>query len=400
MLLPVIPRNLGWKRRIYGMIERAYYAKLAHNALRYFPTCALLGPRQCGKTTLALELGKQFEQVHHFDLEDHLDFIRFDSPKILFKGLRGLIIIDEIQRKPEVFPYLRVLIDRQQDIKLLLLGSASRELLWQSSETLAGRIKYISLTPFSLGEVNEVPRLWERGGFPRAYLAPDEAVSEEWRKAYITTFLEKDLLALEANSSPQTMRKLWMMLAHYHGNILNYSELSRSLGITDKRIRAQIDLLQSAFMVRVLQPWHENIKKRQIKAPKLYLRDSGLLHTLLGLSGKDIYRHPKLGASWEGFALEQVLFTQKIDELDCYYWRTHDGAELDLLVIKGGERVGYEFKYADVPKVTASMHIAINDLSLDILRVIVPGDAHFMLQEKIEVIGLQQLAKQKLALAR
>lgn len=381
------------------MIERTYYANLAYNALQYLPACALLGPRQCGKTTLALELGNYFEQVHHFDLEDHLDFIRFDSPKILLEGLKGLIIIDEIQRKPEIFLYLRVLLDRKKDIKLLLLGSASRELLWQSSETLAGRIQYISLTPFRLGEVNEVAQLWERGGFPRAFLAPTEAVSEQWRKDYITTFLEKDLLALEANISPQTMRKLWMMIAHYHGNILNYSELSRSLAITDKRIRAQIDLLESAFMIRILQPWHENIKKRQVKAPKLYVRDSGLLHTLLGLSGKAIYRHPKLGASWEGFALEQVLFTQEIDELDCYYWRTHDGAELDLLVVKGGERIGYEFKYADVPKMTASMRIAINDLSLDALRVILPGDVHFMLHEKIEVVGLKQLGKQKLALS-
>lgn len=379
------------------MIERGYYTKLAYNALQYFPACALLGPRQCGKTTLALELGRHFEQVHHFDLEDHLDLERFDSPKIVLEELQGLVIIDEIQRKPEIFPYLRVLLDRKTDLKLLLLGSASRELLWQSSETLAGRIQYISLTPFRLGEVSDVARLWERGGFPRAYLAPTEALSEQWRKAYITTFLEKDLLALEANISPQTVRKLWMMLAHYHGNILNYAELSRSLAITDKRIRRQMDLLESAFMIRILKPWHENIKKRQVKAPKLYVRDSGLLHTLLGLSGQAIYRHPKLGASWEGFALEQVLFIQEIDELDCYYWRTHDGAELDLLVVRGGERIGYEFKYADVPKVTASMRIAINDLSLDTLRVIVPGNVQFRLQEKIEVIGLEQLPKLALA---
>lgn len=373
------------------MIARDYYTKTAYEALQHFPACALLGPRQCGKTTLALDLKKHFAQVHHFDLEDHLDFAQFDSPKILLEGLKGLIIIDEIQRKPALFPYLRVLLDRKDDIKLLLLGSASRELLWRSSETLAGRIQYISLTPFRLGEVDDTTKLWNRGGFPRSYLALSDPVSEAWRKLYITTFLEKDLLAFASNISPQTMRKLWMMLAHYHGNILNYTDLGRSLAITDKKIRTQIDVLASAFMVRILQPWHANIKKRQIKSPKLYIRDSGLLHTLLGISGEAIYRHPKVGASWEGFALEQVLFTEKIDDLDCYYWRTHDGAELDLLVISGDDRVGYEFKYTDVPKLTASMRIALNDLSLSALKVVIPGEANFLLHEKVEVIGLAKL---------
>jgi len=378
------------------MIARSYYTEIACNALQHFPACALLGPRQCGKTTLALDLKKRFEQVHHFDLEDHLDFSQFDSPKILLEGLQGLIIIDEIQRKPEIFPYLRVLLDRKDDIKLLLLGSASRELLWRSSETLAGRIQYISLTPFRLGEVDDAAKLWNRGGFPRSYLASSDTVSEAWRQLYITTFLEKDLLAFASNTSPQTMRKLWMMLAHYHGNVLNYAELGRSLAITDKKIRTQIDLLASAFMVRILQPWYANIKKRQIKAPKLYIRDSGLLHTLLGLSGETIARHPKVGASWEGFALEQVLFSEEIDDLDCYYWRTHDGAELDLLVTRGSEyRVGYEFKYTDVPKLTASMRIALNDLSLAALKVIVPGDVNFLLHEKVEVIGLNKLLQSK-----
>ncbi|MEN0016065.1 MAG: ATP-binding protein [Bacteroidota bacterium] len=375
------------------MIERIHYVRQASNALQHFPACALLGPRQCGKTTLALELKKHFEQVHHFDLEDPLDFAQFDAPKILLEKRKGLVIIDEIQRRPELFPYFRALLDRNPDLKLLLLGSASKELLWKSSETLAGRIKYISLTPFRLGEVSDVAGLWERGGFPRAYLAPTETVSEDWRKAYITTFLERDLLTLDANISPQTLRKLWMMLAHYHGNILNYAELGRSLALTDKSIRRQIDLLESAFMVRILQPWYANIKKRQIKAPKLYIRDSGLLHTLLGLSDKAIHRHPKLGASWEGFALEQVLFTHEIDDLDCYYWRTHDGAELDLLVVKGGERMGYEFKYTDAPRLTSAMPIVLNDLSLDALKVIIPGKANFLLHEKIEVIGLEQLRR-------
>ena len=373
------------------MLRRDYYWDLVQNALQYFPACALLGPRQCGKTTLALELKEKFEYAHHFDLEDHADFARFKDPKLLLEPLQGLIIIDEIQRRPEVFPFLRVLLDRKTDIKLLLLGSASRELLWQSSETLAGRIQYIALTPFRLGEVDNITRLWERGGFPKAYLAASEKISQAWRKAYITTFLERDLAMFNANISPQAMRRLWMMLAHYHGNILNYSEFSRSLGIKDRKIREQIELLENAFMIRVLQPWHENIKKRQIKAPKVYMRDSGLLHTLLDIPAKKIHRHPKVGASWEGFALESVLFAENADDLDAYYWRTHDGAELDLLLVGGGKRIGYEFKYTDTPKITASMRIALQDLSLSKLTVVVPGEGKYRLHEQIEVLGIERL---------
>ena len=376
------------------MIQRDYYLNLVQDSLQNFPACALLGPRQCGKTTLALELKKDFEHAHHFDLEDHTDFARFNNPKLLLEPLKGLIIIDEIQRKPEVFPFLRVLLDRKTDIKLLLLGSASRELLWQSSETLAGRIQYIALTPFRLGEVDDITRLWERGGFPKAYLASSEKVSQAWRKAYITTFLERDLAMLDASLSPQAMRKLWMMLAHYHGNILNYSEFSRSLGIKDKKIREQIDLLENAFMIRVLKPWHENMKKRQIKAPKVYMRDSGILHTLLDIPAKKIHRHPKVGASWEGFALESVLFYEGADDLDTYYWRTHDGAELDLLLVRGEKRVGYEFKYTDTPKITASMRIALQDLSLSKLTVVIPGEAKYLLHEQIEVLGLNLLLQE------
>jgi predicted AAA+ superfamily ATPase len=373
------------------MIKREYYLQAVYTALKNFPACALLGPRQCGKTTLAIDLKNYFDEVHHFDLEDHVDFAQFESPKVLLGALKGLIIIDEIQRKPAIFPYLRVLLDRKPDIKLLLLGSASRELLWQSSETLAGRIQYISLNPFRLGEVDNTMRLWERGGFPRSYLAISDSVSEAWRKSYITTFLEKDLSLLGTNTSSQAMRKLWMMLAHYHANILNYAELGRSLSMTDKKIRLQVEILESSFMIRLLKPWYENIKKRQIKSPKVYIRDSGILHSLLTIDGKSIHRHPKVGASWEGFVLEQVLFCEEIDDLDCYYWRTHDGAELDLLVVKGEKRIGYEFKYTDVPKLSRSMHIALHDLSLSKLKVIVPGEVNFLLDEKVEVIGLNRL---------
>lgn len=375
------------------MIKREYYIALVQNALRVFPVCAILGPRQCGKTTLALSMQGQFANSCRFDLEDPSDLAKLDTPKLALDQLKGLVIIDEIQRRPELFPYLRVLVDKNPAIKLLILGSASHELIRQSSETLAGRIKYIELTPFTLEEVDDLAKLWERGGFPASYLATLDEDSYEWRKAYIKTFLEKDIAMLGFHISPQKMQQLWTMLAHYHGNVLNYTELGRSLGITDKTIKFYIDILAGALMVRVLSPWYENLKKRQIKSPKIYIRDSGLLHTLLSLKGQAIKSHPKLGASWEGFALEAVIFSLGVDYHDCYYWRTQTGAELDLLVSKGGKRIGYEFKYTDAPKLTHAMRVALKDLSLSELRVITPGDASFFIYEQVKVIGLEQLQK-------
>ncbi len=375
------------------MLNRSHYIHLIQNALRIFPVCALVGPRQCGKTTLARSFKDRFDQVHHFDLEDPADLAKLAAPKLALERLQGLIVLDEIQRRPELFPYLRVLVDQNPDLRLLILGSASRDLIQQSSETLAGRIKYVELTPFKLEETGNLDQLWDRGGFPRSYLAALDEDSYEWRKAYISTFLERDLAALGFNASPQQMRELWMMLAHYHGNILNYTELGRSLAVTDKTIRARIDILEGAFMVRCLKAWYENIKKRQIKAPKVYIRDSGLLHALLGIQGKNVKFHPKVGASWEGFALEEVIFTLGVDQNDCYYWRTQTGAELDLLVFKDGKRIGYEFKYTDAPKLSRSMHIALQDLSLAELNIIIPGKELFSLHEQIKVIGLSSLKK-------
>jgi predicted AAA+ superfamily ATPase len=378
------------------MIPREHYIHLIQEALHIFPVCAMLGPRQCGKTTLALAMSAYFDTSHHFDLEDPDDLEKFSSPKVLLGAMKGLVIIDEIQRRPELFPYLRVLVDRNPHIKLLILGSASRDLIHQSSETLAGRIKYIEIFPFKLEEVNNIDVLWHRGGFPKSYLSHKERESYAWRKEYITTFLERDLSNMGFVASPRQMRKLWTMLAHYHGNIVNYSDLGRSLGITYKTIQAHIDILEGAFMVRCLRPWFENIKKRQVKAPKLYIRDSGILHALLDIQNTSIELHPKVGASWEGFALEEVIFSSDIYYDDCYYWRTQTGVELDLLVFKEGKRIGYEFKYADAPKITRSMRVAMEDLALNELNIVVPsGTEVYSLDENIHVRGLSTFTKRK-----
>jgi uncharacterized protein len=376
---------------IHEMVDRKYFRKLVQEALQIFPVCALIGPRQCGKTTLANTIKGSFDPVYHFDLEDPYDLKKMDSPKLLLESLEGLVIIDEIQLRPELFPYLRVLVDKNPNIKLLILGSASQDLIRQSSETLAGRIQYIELTPFNIREVGDIKKLWERGGFPSSYLAPSDVRSHKWRKAYISTFLERDLASMGFRISPQKMRRLWIMLAHYHGNIINYSDLGRSLGLTDKTIRAHIEVLEGTFMVRCLRSWFENIKKRQVKAPKIYIRDSGLLHSLLGIQDASVAFHPKLGASWEGFALEELSSTLEADSDDLYYWRTQNGAELDLLVFQGGKRIGYEFKYTDSPKVTLSMHIALKDLALETLNIVVPGKDSFPIHERINVIGLDSL---------
>ena len=376
------------------MISRKRYTDLIQEALQIFPVCAILGPRQCGKTTLAHSISKQFPQSHHFDLEDPDDLERFSAPKVLLESMKGLIIIDEIQRRPELFPYLRVLVDRNPDIKLLILGSASRDLIHQSSETLAGRIKYIEIFPFKLEEVDNVNLLWNRGGLPKSFLATKDSESYAWRKEYITTFLERDLSNMGFRASPRQMRKLWVMLAHYHGNLVNYSDLGRSLGLNYKTIQAHVDILEGAFMVRCLRPWYENIKKRQVKASKLYIRDSGILHALLDLQHTPIEFHPKAGASWEGFALEEVIFSTSIYADDCYYWRTQTGVELDLLVFQGGKRIGYEFKYSEAPKITSSMHIAMKDLALDELNIVIPvGTEVYSLDRNIHVRGLGTFAQ-------
>ena len=373
-------------------MKRLYFLEKIDFQYKIHSVCGILGPRQVGKTTLARQYANKFSNVEFFDLENPLDLAKLENPMLALKDSKAdLIVIDEVQFLPELFKVLRVLVD-ERPRKFLILGSASRDLLQQSSETLAGRIGYIELPPFGLFETNEQKKLWIRGGFPRSYLAKSDDESFAWRQSYISTFLERDIPNLGFNVPALQMRRFWMMLSHYHGNKLNISELSKSLGLTNHTVKKYIDILAGTFMIRVLQPWFENISKRQVKLPKIYIRDSGILHSLFNLKNyDDIFTYPKLGASWEGFALEEIIKYHHAQTDECYFWGTQDGAELDLLIIKDGKRIGFEFKYTDAPKLTKSMHIALNNLNLDHLYVIYPHNQEFLLHEKITAMGLKNL---------
>jgi predicted AAA+ superfamily ATPase len=364
-------------------------------AFQVNPIVALTGPRQCGKSTLAKEYAAEHfspAKTHFFDLENPRDLARLANPMLALEDLTGLIVIDEIQRKPDLFPYLRTLVDlKQRKLHILILGSASRDLIKQSSETLAGRISYLELTPFTLQEVDNLKKLHLQGGFPLSYLSKNQSISYEWRNQYIATFLERDLYEFGFKISAQTMRRFWMMLTHYHGQLLNYSELSRAFGVSDMTVRHYLEILTHTYMIRLLHPWHENISKRQVKAPKLYMRDSGILHALLGIDSENaLQTHPKIGASWEGFALEQLIATLNLRSEECFFWSTHGHAELDLLTFQKGKRIGYEIKYADAPQITKSMHIAIEDLALDHLYIITPKGMTYKLHSKITCTTLAQ----------
>jgi len=374
------------------MVQRPKYLKDIETQFRVHSICALLGPRQVGKTTLAKMYIEKFpkEEIAFFDMENPLDLSRLENPMLALSKLsHHLVIIDEIQLRPELFPILRVLVDQNKKQRFLILGSASRDLIRQSSETLAGRIGYIEIMPFSLEETDNTSRLWLYGGFPRSFLASNNEESFLWRQSYITTFLERDIPNLGFQIPPQQMRRFWLMLTHYHGQIFNASELGKSLGVSDHTSRKYLDILAGTFMVRILHPWFENLEKRQIKSPKIYFRDSGILHTLVGIrteSDLDIY--PKLGSFWEGFALEEINRQFQTTTEECYFWGTQSGAELDLLILKNGKRLGFEFKYTDAPKITASMRISCDDLKLDHLYVIFPGKVSFPLTEQITACGL------------
>jgi predicted AAA+ superfamily ATPase len=375
------------------MMERTRFSQLIDQYFLTHPVVALLGPRQCGKATLARKYAANIPPGQYFDLEDAVDIQRLDSPKLALGGREGLIVIDEIQRRPALFPALRVLIDKpEKNQRYLILSSASRELIQQSSETLAGRIAYIELTPFSYTETREWETLWLRGGFPKSYLANSALESAQWREFYITTFLEQDIPNLGIQIPPVTLRRFWIMLSHYHGNIFNASELARSFGISDTTVRRYLDILTGTFMIRQLLPWRENIKKRQVKSPKIYFRDSGLLHAFLDIENKDdLMKHPKLGASWEGFALEETIRMLSAKPHECFFWASHSGAELDLLIVQKGKKLGFEFKYTDAPKLTKSMQISLEDLKLDKLTVIYPGKVDYTLTEKVEVKSFEHL---------
>lgn len=373
-------------------MKRPLYLQKVDQLFAVHPIVGILGARQCGKTTLSQMYAGDRADVTVFDLENSRDLAKLDNPMLALESLKGLIIIDEIQKRPDLFPVLRVLIDKFKGQQTyLILGSASRELIRQSSETLAGRIGYLELSPFSLLEAKDAKRLWIRGGFPLSYLADDIQLSAVWRKSFIKTFLEQDIPNLGFHIPPHALRRFWMMLAHYHGNVLNASEIGRSLGISDTTVKRYLDILSGTFMMRQLPAWFENIKKRQVKSPKIYFRDSGIFHSLLGVTEADNLRnHPKCGASWEGFALEEVIRFHGVDAEDCYFWGTHAGAELDLLIIKNNKRLGFEFKYSDAPRLTKSMKIAYETLKLDHLTLIMPGTDNFPLgRDDIRAIGLE-----------
>lgn len=378
-------------------IQRKHFIEKIGAAFEVNPVVAILGPRQCGKTTVAHEYARQYHidipLINFFDLENPSDLVRLESPQLALENLEGMVVIDEIQRRPELFPLLRVLVDKNKKQKFLILGSASRDLLRQSSESLAGRISYLELTPFSYPEVTDLERLWLNGGFPRSYLAKSQQASIDWRAAYITTFLEQDIPQLGITIPANTLRRFWMMIAHYHGSMFNASEMGQSFGAAHTTMRHYLDILTGTFMIRELTPWVENIKKRQIKSPKIYFRDSGIFHSLLNITNKnELYLHPKLGASWEGFALEQVIRHRQASSGEVYFWGVHAQAELDLLIIKDGKKSGYEFKYSDAPRLTKSMQIAMNDLQLDELTVIYPGKTEYQLAKKIYVVSIASLA--------
>lgn len=373
------------------MIERTEYLTLIKKNFKVTRIVGLLGPRQCGKTTIAKQYQNQEKlKTHYFDLENPTDLEQLQNPVLIFKHMEGLIIIDEVQRLPELFSSLRYIHDTHPNLRFLILGSASRELIHQSSESLAGRIGYIEVSPFNLTEVGHAQKLLLRGGFPSSFLAETDEESYLWRRHYVRSYLEQDIPALGFISNPALIFRFWSMLSHYHGQIFNASEIATSLMVSRSSIYNYLDILKGTFMIRVLMPWFENIKKRQIKSPKIYFRDSGLFNYFLGIETEEnILKSPKLGALWEGFALENILTHLQVEANECYFWGTHNQAELDLLVFQKGKRLGFEFKYTDTPRLTKSINIAFQDLKLDMVTIIYPGEKSYQISDKIFVTGLE-----------
>jgi uncharacterized protein len=383
------------------MLGRPALLAQVESRLRANPIVLLLGPRQCGKTTLARAFAKR-HGAQYFDLEAPADRSRLAQPATALEGLRGAVVVDEAQLQPEVFPVLRVLADRRpQPARFLLLGSASPELVRGISESLAGRVALVSMAGFDLAEVGApaLRALWSRGGLPRSFLARSDQESLQWREDFIQTFLERDLRRLGVQVPPVTLGRFWNMVAHYHGQIWNASEISRSLGEAHTTVKRHLDILCGAFVMRQLPPWFENLGKRQVKSPKVYLRDSGLLHALMGIqSFTALESHPKLGASWEGFALEEVL--RVTGSREAYFWHTQGLAELDLLVFVGGRRFGFEFKYADAPTLTKSLRVAREDLKLRRVFVVHPGAKSFPLEDWAEAVSIRRLRSRLAELVR
>lgn len=376
------------------MIKRAALNASINKALGRSRVVALLGPRQSGKTTLARQI-VPVTSPNYFDLEDPVSLARLAEPLTALRDLTGTVVIDEIQRMPALFPLLRVLADRTPlPARFLILGSASPDLLKHSSESLAGRMEIVNISGLSLAEVGDASRdkHWLRGGFPLSFLAASDDDSVSWRKNFVQSLLERDIPQLGIGIPAITLQRFWAMLAHYHGQLWNGAELARSMGSNESTVRRYLDLLEGVFMVRQLQPWHENLKKRQVKAPKIYFRDSGLLHQLLGIrSAADLQLHPRLGASWEGYVLEEILKAHTPDE--AWFWRTHAGAELDLLLMHQGKRTGVEIKRMDAPQMTPSMRNALEDLRLDSLVVVYPGERRYALADGVEVVPFKEYCR-------
>ncbi len=374
------------------MIKRTKYKKHIEGALKRSRAAALLGPRQCGKTTLAREIVDR-NSPNYFDLENPNSLMDLADPKTTLASLKDIIVIDEVQRRPDLFPILRVLLDRTPlPARFLILGSASPDLLRQSSESLAGRLEMIEMDGFCLSEVGlkESSRLWLRGGFPLSFLARNDADSFTWRKSFIQAFLERDLRQQGIDIPAVSLHRFWAMLANSHGQIWNAAPFAASLGITEPTVRRYLDVLTGVFMVRQIQPWYANIKKRQVKAPKVYIRDTGVLNSLLGLkTGEEVLRHPRCGSSWEGYVIEEVI--RSVDPDDIYFWATHQGAEIDLVFSKGGRMYGVEIKRADAPTMTPSMRIALEDLKLERIAVIYPGEKRYSLHKKIDVVPFDEV---------
>jgi len=378
------------------MIPRDAHVAAVARLLDQFPVVALLGARQVGKTTLAGMVAGRFETSSRFDLEDPRDDTRLAAPMLALEPLRGLVVLDEIQRRPDLFALLRVLADRPgTPARFLILGSASPELIRASSESLAGRVAHHELPGLGLAEVGAERRqqCWLRGGYPPSFLAADDQTSLRWRQELIRTLLERDLPALGLRLPAETLRRFWQMLAHYHGQIWNGAELARAFGVSEKTVRHYLDLLVSTYMVQTLPPWYANLAKRQVRSPKVYIADAGLLHALLGLgSMAELTGHPKVGASWEGFAITAITAALGARREECYFWALHTGAELDLLVARGQRRLGFEIKLTDSPRITPSMRSALEHLDLERLYLVHAGEHRFPLAERIEALPLRELA--------
>jgi predicted AAA+ superfamily ATPase len=371
------------------MIQRHDLIKKVMKEFEVHQVCGLLGPRQCGKTTLAKLIADKGEH-HYFDCENSLHLARLEDPLLTLGGLSGLIIIDEVQLRPDLFSHLRVLVDEDPQKCFLITGSASRDLISQGSQTLAGRIGFLQITPFTLEEVTDWQHLWKVGGFPKSYLAKDYTASRRWRDEYIKTFLERDLAMLGFDFNPVLTSKLWRMLAHYHGQILNYAELAYALGADQRTVKKYIYALEGTFMIRLLKPWFSNMGKREVKTPKVFIRDTGLLHRLLQIHEDDIENHPKRGFSFEGFVIENLY--ELFDSFeDAYFWAQHSGAELDFLINFQGQKLGFEIKMTDKPTITASIKTSLEALKLDKIFIITPHKGVFDLSDKVSALGIEDI---------